>query len=299
MCPGFMKEIASKDPTVRFLPLILASVCVFFLLMVAFVRQVYKYHREDVRNKVAIAQEQWVYVGETAVDVWLTSQAVCVCVCVVAVCCVRVCGLRSRCVGVWAVAALCVVVRWWSLCIFSVGDRCALPEHVPPSPSLSLCPCRARAQQWLTGYVCHELRNPLHILKANVQDILTAWTQSVEEAVASRLQGPSKASQPSPRPDPDADSTCSAAICGSGAAQATRRVEAAAPTLPPTGVCPSCLASMQASVRVSLQLVCGTLKLVLFLLAVCSLYPQRQLVCLVRCGLRFMRACRRLRGRGG
>jgi hypothetical protein len=58
MCPGYTKDIASKDPTVRFLPLILASVCVFFLLMAALVRQVYKYHL----SKVAITQEQWAYV---------------------------------------------------------------------------------------------------------------------------------------------------------------------------------------------------------------------------------------------
>jgi hypothetical protein len=58
MCPGYTKGIASKDPTVRFLPLILASVCVFFLLMATLVRQVYKYHL----SKVAIAQEQWAYV---------------------------------------------------------------------------------------------------------------------------------------------------------------------------------------------------------------------------------------------
>jgi hypothetical protein len=80
MCPGYTKDIASKDPTVRFLPLILASVCVFFLLMAALVRQVYKYHL----SKVAIAQEQWAYVAGDATlsGVRACGRAVCSSVCV-------------------------------------------------------------------------------------------------------------------------------------------------------------------------------------------------------------------------
>ncbi len=123
-----------------------------------------------------------------------------------------------------------------------------LPPPAPPLPSLSPFPApihplclhphpltshsaptltppqtSAKIQQWFTGYVCHELRNPLHILKANVQEILASW------ASAARTQAT------------DSVSTAVATNTGGGCSFAgvlVRSVGAGAAT--PHGVCPSC-----------------------------------------------------------
>jgi hypothetical protein len=53
----------------------------------------------------------------------------------------------------------------------SSGVRPAF-NHPLPLPTVSPLAEATRAHRWIIGYVCHELRNPLHVLKAAIATLL-------------------------------------------------------------------------------------------------------------------------------
>jgi hypothetical protein len=62
----------------------------------------------------------------------------------------------------------CVNFPLWRCFAFD-ALRCSLPIHATVVRVLrctGVLACSTRAHRWVIGYVCHEMRNPLHVLKA-------------------------------------------------------------------------------------------------------------------------------------
>jgi hypothetical protein len=220
-CASFTELEIERGHSRRHTALYLTGVWVGVAMLMIAVLFVVHWHEKDIALRVAVVKhdERYVRLGTCPPTPPHSPPSVCVC-------------------------GGCPVLHWWYRVLLgavpwsSVARTCAPPRPSPPRPS---CAGSTRAHRWVIGYVCHELRNPLHVLKASLSILLERARPGLSTGTA-----PAPGAQPE-APEPPAAASASAnagAVEGAAAAGHAPASPALAPAVTVFPVAPRSPAAM-------------------------------------------------------